>query len=126
MLDKLKNLLDEEGENLAVRSFLMAYGTPGLTTAQMRTHMMRCGWENLWPLWAHKDGGHLTKAGAQLWIRYLFALEAMIKTEQPEMPEPWNTVLDTHGLPTQVYRRYEMLQYGRTCVEHARKPLGDK
>jgi hypothetical protein len=68
-------ITDEEGENLAVRCFLMQYGTPGLTVGTMKRHMRLCGYP-LWPEWAEdQDGQHLTKAGAQLWIRYLFALE---------------------------------------------------
>jgi hypothetical protein len=68
---------DAEGENMAVRSFLMLYGQAGLTVGQMRKHMAMSGFKS-WPAWvdAEPDGAHLTKAGAQLWIRHLFALEA--------------------------------------------------
>jgi lysophospholipase L1-like esterase len=69
--------MDDEGENLAVRVFLMQYGTPGLTVGAMSRHMSRCGYP-LWPAWVNGDawdGGHLTKAGAQLWLRHLFSLE---------------------------------------------------
>jgi hypothetical protein len=67
---------DVDGENKAVRSFLMLYGQPGLTVGQMKKHMNRSGFK-AWPAWvgAEPDGAHLTKAGAQLWIRHLFALE---------------------------------------------------
>jgi hypothetical protein len=44
----------------------------------MRDHMRSSGWEGYWPEWvadAH-SAAHLTKAGAQLWLRCLFALEA--------------------------------------------------
>jgi hypothetical protein len=68
---------DAEGENKAVRSFLMLYGQPGLTVGQMKKHMAMSGFKS-WPTWVETehDGAHLTKAGAQLWIRHLFALEA--------------------------------------------------
>jgi hypothetical protein len=67
---------DAEGENKAVRSFLMLYGQPGLTVGQMKKHMARSGFTS-WPEWVETEphGAHLTKAGAQLWIRHLFALE---------------------------------------------------
>ncbi len=70
------NLLDTDGENRAVRSFLMAYGAGGLTVGAMRTHMTRMGWTNCWPDWVNgMDGEHLTKGGAQAWLRHLFAME---------------------------------------------------
>lgn len=68
-------LLDDDGENRAVRAFLMMYGVPGLTVAAMRVHMTRCGFPH-WPEWVTEgSASHLTKAGAQLWLRHLFALE---------------------------------------------------
>lgn len=69
-------LLDEDGENQAVRTFLMAYGEPGLTVARMRRHMELAGWPQA-PEWTTKPEaqGHLTKGGAQDWLRHLFALE---------------------------------------------------
>jgi hypothetical protein len=72
-----RDVIDDEGENRAVRTFLMQYGLPGLTVGAMRNHMSRSGWEGCWPEWvaeAHA-GTHLTKAGAQLWLRFLFNLE---------------------------------------------------
>ena len=75
---------DAEGENKAVRSFLMLYGQPGLTVGQMKKHMDTVGFKS-WPAWVETEphGAHLTKAGAQLWIRHLFALEATPPTAQP-------------------------------------------
>lgn len=68
-------LLDDEGENMAVRAFLIAYQRAGLRISQMRRHMELSGYP-LWPQWvtAQPDEA-LTKAGAQLWLRYLLALE---------------------------------------------------
>ncbi|MDX4956276.1 hypothetical protein [Delftia acidovorans] len=67
---------DVDGENQAVRMFLLLYGQPGLTVARMREHMEAAGWPQV-PEWATKPEaqGHLTKAGAQSWLRHLFALE---------------------------------------------------
>jgi hypothetical protein len=69
--------VDAEGENMAVRSFLMLYGQPGLTVGKMKKHMDMSG-HSCCPAWVYTepDGAHLTKAGAQLWIRHLFALES--------------------------------------------------
>jgi hypothetical protein len=76
--------VDAEGENMAVRSFLMLYGQPGLTVGKMKKHMDMSG-HSCCPVWvyAEPDGAHLTKAGAQLWIRHLFALEATQPAAQP-------------------------------------------
>lgn len=72
----LGELLDpEDGENRAIRCFLMQYGVPGLTVGAMKKHMELCGYP-YWPDWAvGQNGEHLTKGGAQHWLRYLFALE---------------------------------------------------
>ena len=82
---------DADGENKAVRSFLMLYGQPGLTVGQMKKHMARSGFTS-WPEWVETEphGAHLTKAGAQLWIRHLFALEATPPAApvQPVAQEP--------------------------------------
>lgn len=74
-------LVDEEGENLAVRSFLMLYsGADGVTIGRMRKHMDRSGWPLQYcPDFARlgdRDGEHLAKAGAQIWIRHLFNMES--------------------------------------------------
>lgn len=75
-----KNLLDDDGENLAVRSFLSAYScTATFSIAAMRTHMIRSGWSiEFCPEFARleKTTGSLTKAGAQLWIRHLINMES--------------------------------------------------
>lgn len=75
---------DAEVENMAVRSFLMLYGQPGVTVGQMKKHMSMSGFKS-WPAWVETehDGAHLTKAGAQLWIRYLFSLDATPHATQP-------------------------------------------
>jgi hypothetical protein len=74
-----RELFDEDGENQAVRSFLMHYSCDrSLTVTQMRKHMKRSGWlpEHCPPFARDSnDGSHLTKAGAQIWIRHLFDLE---------------------------------------------------
>jgi hypothetical protein len=71
----MRDLIDDEGENQAVRMFLLLYGgNNGCTTGLMRYHLKASGFNGLWPEWANKDM-HLTKAGAQLWLRHLFNLE---------------------------------------------------
>lgn len=72
------DLIDpDDGENRAVRSFLLAYGTHGLTVGMMRTNMRLSGWDGLWPEWVNTqpETAHLTKGGAQHWLRHLFSLE---------------------------------------------------
>lgn len=73
-----RKLLDTDGKNRAVRSFLIQYGAPSLTVGAMRQHMARSGWGDAFcPAFVangHPDR-HLTEAGAQLWMRHLFDLE---------------------------------------------------
>lgn len=72
----MSDLIDTDGENRAVRAFLLLYGgSAGVTTTQMRRHMEASG-SPLWPEWAAHADRHLTKGGAQDWLRHLFALEA--------------------------------------------------
>jgi hypothetical protein len=80
---------DADGENKAVRSFLMLYGQPGLTVGKMKKHMTMSGFK-AWPAWVETEphGAHLTKAGAQLWIRHLFALEATPHAQPSPVQEP--------------------------------------
>jgi hypothetical protein len=73
-------LMDEEGENQAVRSFLMQYSCDrALTIGAMRKHMDMSGWPLQYcPEFARigdYDSQHLSKAGAQEWLRHLFAME---------------------------------------------------
>lgn len=70
-------LLDDDGENRAVRYFLAAYGgSNGMTIGTMKRHLECCGYP-FWPEWCDTEhpSTHLTKGGAQLWLRYLFDLE---------------------------------------------------
>lgn len=73
------DLLDTDGENQAVRCFLLLYGGAygGCTVLQMRSHLKSTGWDACWPAWVEKEHheSHLTKGGAQDWLRHLFALE---------------------------------------------------
>lgn len=73
----MRDLIDSDGENRAVRAFLLLYGgSAGVTTTQMRRHMEASGYP-LWPEWAAHADRHLTKGGAQDWLRHLFALESI-------------------------------------------------
>ena len=80
----MKGLLDTDGENRAVRMFLALYGGAcGVTIGKMRKHLEMAGFNgDAWPAWAAlaHDDVHLTKMGAQMWIRHLFALEQNIDT----------------------------------------------
>lgn len=72
-----RKLIDENGENLAVRAFLTLYGAGNILTAkQMMEHLERSGFP-YWPKWVpkHQPESYLTKFTAAEWLRYLFALE---------------------------------------------------
>jgi len=81
-----RTLMDTDGENRAVRCFLMIYGAQSLTVGEMMKHMERCGYP-LWPDWVAEAAptGHLTKGGAQHWIRHLFSLEPAEPTQKELM-----------------------------------------
>jgi len=82
-LDPIKSvakrvLVAEDGENMAVRSFLAQISCDrSITIDGMKGHMNRSGWEDTHPDWAVHcwAGQHLTKFSAQSWIRHLFDLE---------------------------------------------------
>lgn len=69
-------LMDEDGENRAVRYFLMLYGNSSVTVRDMMNHLYAVGYP-FWPAWVEEPDaqGHLTKGGAQDWLRHLFSLE---------------------------------------------------
>jgi hypothetical protein len=68
-------LLDDDGENLAVRAFLLGRDLGFKSVEDLRSHMRLSGFDQYWPEWATQQSGHLSKAGAQAWIRYLLGLE---------------------------------------------------
>lgn len=71
----MRNLLDEDGENMAVRSFLMQYSCDrSISCAAMAQHMKRSGFEETTPDFVHGPA-HMNKAMAQAWLRHLFSLE---------------------------------------------------
>ena len=71
-----RELLDEDGENQAVRMFLLMYGGQTCTVGGMQQHMKLAGY-SYWPDWVGTadKATHLSKGGAQDWLRYLFGLE---------------------------------------------------
>lgn len=72
----MKTALMDDSENMAVRMFLALYGGQSWVTVKlMRDHLRNCGFAGEWPDWVNDADGHLTKGGAQDWLRYLFALE---------------------------------------------------
>jgi hypothetical protein len=71
-------LLDDDGENQAVRWFLACYGHGGSKTiGAMKAHLEMSGFDGCWPDWCNTEhpSVHLTKGSAQQWIRHLFSLE---------------------------------------------------
>jgi hypothetical protein len=89
MADELmRDLLAEDGENRALRTFLMQYSCDrSVSVATMAQHMSRSGWSaEYWPHFARQvdnAGKHLTKAGAQLWIRHLLNMERRATPPSP-------------------------------------------
>ena len=74
----MTDLIDkDDGENRAVRAFLMLYGGAcGVTCGQMLDHLTNSGFPHA-PYWVvGQRSAHLTKGGAQSWLRHLFALES--------------------------------------------------
>lgn len=79
-----------DGENRAVRCFLMFYTGGSAMVADVRENMRAAGFP-YWPEWVEKEeAGALSKLGAQNWLRHLFALEARTATQQaaPEYMHP--------------------------------------
>lgn len=73
-----RELLDDDGENRAVRCFLSMYGCMNSPSVKsMKIHLEHSGFNDCWPAWVTDpaNAGHLTKGGAQHWLRHLFALE---------------------------------------------------
>jgi len=90
-------LLDEDGENKAVRWFLACYGGGGdKSIGTMKLHLEMSGFGGCWPKWCNTEhpSAHLTKGGAQLWIRHLFNLEA----QQVAVPASLNGELNKQTL----------------------------
>lgn len=86
---EVRELLDGDGENRAVRSFLSLYGGSNggaIDTKTMRYHIEMAGFPGAWPEWAKEDQT-LTKAGAQLWLRFLFNLENSLAVSNREGTE---------------------------------------
>lgn len=76
----MNNLLDSDGENQAVRCFLLHYQNPGVSIGALRNALRRSGFDGCWPDWVNgrETSEPITKAGAQLWIRHLFDLEKLL------------------------------------------------
>jgi len=81
-----RTLIDQNGENLALRSFLMQYSCDrAASVADMAQHMRRSGWDGFWPGWvSSSDARHLTKLDAQRWIRHLLDLERIPVKIRPQ------------------------------------------
>ncbi len=105
---------DAEGENKAVRSFLMLYGQPGLTVGQMKKHMTMSGFKS-WPTWVETehDGAHLTKAGAQLWIRHLFALDDTPPAQRQWVGLTFGEICEVEVIATDEHNNFSLLTFAR-------------
>lgn len=80
----MEKLLDTDGENRAVRGFLLGY-VPGATVGEQRDNLREYGFPH-WPQWVEDApaGKTLNKAEAQAWLRYLFALETVGQVLVPD------------------------------------------
>lgn len=72
----MRKLFDSDGENRAVRGFLMGLEVNCKTFAAMRQHLTAYGFAH-WPEHFNVAQGHITKAEQQEWLRHLFALESI-------------------------------------------------
>ena len=92
MTNEREALIDpEDGENRAVRSFLLGY-LMNRDIVDMKQHM-RCSGFPYWPEWVTTGVGHLSKSGAQDWLRHLFGLEsAALAHQAPAVPKGWAQV----------------------------------
>lgn len=100
-----RELLDDDGENRALRTFLMQYSCDRATTVgAMLAHMNRSGWRGLAPAFALgvRPEENLTKAGAQLWIRHLLSIEARATLPQPSA-EPVGSIAVPRATLTMIY-----------------------
>lgn len=91
------DLIDsEDGENRALRSFLKQWQVPSQTIGDMRDFMREEGWDSCWPLFVTMapDREPLTKAGAQIWIRYLIGMETVVTSAHPSAT-PASSTLET-------------------------------
>lgn len=96
----LENLLDTDGENRAVRGFLLGYSERGVNIGDMRSHLQLYD-QPYWPEWVERSPAKqtLTKAGAQAWLRYLFGLEKVVHLRDFSAEERvrYHAHLCTHG-----------------------------
>lgn len=86
----LSKLLDTDGENKAVRYFLLHWQTPRITIGAMCQSLELSGFgAEFWPDFADPfSKSHLTKAAAQAWLRHLFDIELKLLADQKALEEP--------------------------------------
>lgn len=71
----MKELIEDDGENRAVRGFLLGPECGIKSSEEMKGHMKRYG-TPYWPEYFNTvKAAHLTKFDKQEWLRYLFNLE---------------------------------------------------
>lgn len=116
-------LLDSDGENLAVRWFLAAYGGGVNNTKRMRDHLDACGYP-YWPEQFADVDETLTKGGAQMWLRHLFSLEAdrnkreAVMTDE-EILEAFNCY--RAAINPDILMRHNAVAFGRALLSAAQK-----
>lgn len=100
----MSKLVDTDGENLALRTFLLHYQNPGVTITAMRNALRRLGFDGCWPAFVDNaaEFSTLTKGGAQVWIRHLISLEP-----KPEVkPVAITTKQSIKAMQDQEFQRY--------------------
>lgn len=125
--DDAINLVEEDGENMAVRSFLMLYsGGASITVGEMRSLMDSCGWPlEYCPDFARLgENAHeyLSKAGAQAWLRHLFSFESKALAATAEVEDGWIPVGERlpPACQTLIVRRehsYYISTHPKECVD---------
>lgn len=86
----LSKLLDTDGENKAVRYFLLHWQTPQITIGAMCQSLELSGFgAEFWPDFADPlSHAHLNKSAAQAWLRHLFDIELKLLADQSALEEP--------------------------------------
>lgn len=86
----MKELLDSDGENRAVRAFLLGRELGIKESVFMKRHMESSGYP-FWPDWVGQGNrAHMSKSAQQDWLRHLFSLENEQNKHPDEIPETYN------------------------------------
>lgn len=104
------DIIDTDGENKAIRSFLRYYLKPGISIGEMRDNMAMAGWDGCWPesLAAADWNSTLTKFETQTWLRHLFGLDAKSPQEVRYLQMRADAVLVPEGITGRVTVSYRI------------------